>query len=216
MPLPGALQIVPLKKLGLCNRLFDFFTACDIAIKTGVKVIEPDFGSQKHVLFSEIYDLKYFNETMKKWNKNEYLIVPYQNMNEYSLSPLTHKSVWDISEKKLRLQRNNCHIEKSCSNVRGLSCLKLNSIYDRILESYNLINKSAIHLRIEDDWVKYSKLKKAQPDEVYLTNIETLMSMYKDFSRKDVFFTTGMNQQKIKSSFSKNNINVIIYRSSVY
>ena len=99
--------------------------------------------------------------------------------------------------------------------IKVLQSLQLNKNNLNIVQSINNIkNKNAIHIRIERDWIDYSKRKKKKNNELYLIDYKTLIDLYKDKFCKDVFFTTGQNQTSVKNIFTEKKINssFILYK----
>ena len=93
-------------KGGLCNKLFCLFSACDIAIKENMKILEPHFGWRERILFSDIYDIEFFNNKMKEFNNGENIMVPISEENKYKI--IGNKiNLWDYSENILGEQRKN-------------------------------------------------------------------------------------------------------------
>ena len=130
------------------------FSVCDIAIKNNTKILEPIFGWKQNILFSDIYDIDYFNQKM-----GQIIIVPIKNKNIYNIKK-NKINLWDYSENILKKQRNINEFENDCMNIRVLKSLKLNKTNILKLNHYKNINEmNSIHIRIEDDWVKYSKNK---------------------------------------------------------
>ena len=64
---------------------FVYFSACDIAIKKNIKILEPVFGWKKEILFSDIYDIEFFNNKMKKFNNGEDIMIPFNEKNKYKI-----------------------------------------------------------------------------------------------------------------------------------
>jgi len=218
---------------GLCNKLFCLFSACDIAIKNKTKIIEPVFGWERKILFSEIYDIRFFNKVMKEFNDGEELIVPHASRSKYKIKQ-NEQDLWLYSESVLRTQRDSNQIKRDCMMIVVLSSLKLNK---RNLQLCNDVpdieSKCAMHIRIEQDWVKYAKgkMKKSKPPsrgirprasglakqssrppstqvkELYLINTDSLIDLYKKKGfEEDVFFTTGQNQSQVQEQMLDNNI----------
>jgi len=71
---------------------------------------------------------------------------------------------------------------------------------------------NAMHIRVETDWVNYaSQSKTKSPDDILLINVNTLIDLYKNKWSSDIFFTTGQNQNEIKTTLKLNNINSDYY-----
>jgi len=188
---------------GLCNKLFCLFSACDIAIKNNIKLLEPVFGWKKKIMFSDIYDLDYFNKKMGK-----IIIIPIKEKNNYNIKK-NNINLWKYSETILKKQRNKNKYEKDCMNIRVLKSLKLNKTNILKLNDYkNIDEMNSIHIRIESDWIQYSKKKKVNKNESILIDVNNLIDLYKPKNwDEDIFFTTGENQTDIKNTFLKHNIN---------
>jgi len=113
-------------KGGLCNKLYCFFSACDIAIKNNIKILEPKFGwPLRSILFSDIYDLDKFNQNMKPHNNGHNLIIPHNDASKYTIKQ-NNINLWNYSEKRLKSMRRDCVIPKSCMQLTVLRSLKLN------------------------------------------------------------------------------------------
>lgn len=202
---------------GLCNKLFCLFSACDIAIKNNVKILEPYFGWKKKILFSEIYDVAYFNEKMRKYNNNQDIMVLRENKDDFIIKKDNH-NLWDYSEKILAVQRREDRMMKDCMNIVVLLALKLNSNNEQLLKTVaDIEERIAIHIRIENDWINHIKHKKTDTNELLFIDIDQLIHLYNQkWSHSKLFFTTGENQSDIKKAFSKSDINsCYIYESEL-
>jgi len=193
---------------GLCNKLFCLFSACDIAIKKKIKILEPEFGWRKKILFSAIYDIEFFNNNIKQFNNGEDILIPMNEKNKYKIIKNT-TDLWRYNEEILSKQRENNQINKNCMMIIVLNSLKLNNFNTNIYKTFKEIeNKNAIHIRIESDWIPYSqgKNKKKTENEIYLINCDNLISMYINKFKDNVFFTTGQNQLHIQKKFLEKKI----------
>ena len=194
---------------GLCNKLFCLFSACDIAIKNHIQLLEPLFGWKKKIKFSDIYDINYFNEQIRKYNNGRNIMIPIGEMRKYRIIP-NKEDLWQKSEKTLSLQRGASKINKNSMSIIVLNALRLNKKNTAIINSFKKINNTnAIHIRIESDWINYSKdmKKNLLEKETILVNLNSLINMYKNKWSADILFTTGENQNKIRDEFKKHNIN---------
>jgi len=194
---------------GLCNKLFSLFSACDIAIKKNIKILEPIFGWKKEILFSDIYDIEIFNNKMKEFNNGEDIMIPFNEKNKYKIIKNTI-NLWNYSNEILRKQRKNNQINKNCMMIAVLNSLKLNNFNTNICKTIEEIeNKNALHIRIESDWERYSsrKMEGKKNNEIYLINCNNLISMYIHKFKDNIFFTTGQNQLNIQKKFSEQKIN---------
>lgn len=200
---------------GLCNKLFCFFSACDIAINKSIKILEPKFGWKKPILFSEIYDLEKFNLNMRKYNNGQDILIPFKKKSNYKVIKNT-VDLWKYSEKILKIQRDECEMIKNCMNIVVLESLELNEKNKRIAEQN--INKeiNSVHLRLESDWQKYSvnKKKKIDSNEIMLVDLDIFIELYKELFNKNIFFTSGENQDSIKNKLTSKNIKSNFYFNS--
>lgn len=194
---------------GLCNKLFCLMSACDIARKTKIKLLEPHFGWKRKILFSDIYDLDYFNEMMKEFNNGENIMVPIHEKDKYSIQNI-NINLWKYSENVLGEQRKTNTIMKNCAMVATMKSLRLNNSNAVISNSVDGIeSKNSMHIRIEGDWIPYSKRKEKSinSDEIFLIDIHNLIQMYETkMKNESLFFTCGEKQNNIQSLFSEKNI----------
>ena len=197
-------------KAGLSNKILMFCSACDIAIKNKVKLLEPTFGWNKKILFSDIYDLDYFNNHMKKYNNGENIIVPYNKKDGYLVKKFNY-NLWTNSEETLNYQRNIRVMKSSCMNIVVLRNLRLNKVNQKLLNNFkNISKRNAVHFRLENDWVNYmmnGKKFNEENGEGSLYSIEDLVKLYsKKWENEDIFFTTGDNHELISLKLKENNI----------
>lgn len=202
-------------KGGLCNKLFCLFSGVEIALREKEKLLEPNFGLRNEILFSDIYDIEFFNKKIKESTGVEDLMIPSiifesKTQKDSRVSRLADGNrLWNLSEKNLNKQRNENIMEKSCMNIVVLGALRLNvENLKKVNIIRNIEGKNAVHIRTENDWVQYSKSKKVIDNETLLIKLETLIDIYKDkWEKTDIFFTTGENHDIIIEKLRKNKIN---------
>lgn len=209
--------IVTLKG-GLCNKLHCLFSACDIALKQRAYIVEPDFGWNNKILFSDIYDIEYFNEVMSKHYDNKKImiakdkIIKNKILKFLSLKLIDNDiDLWNYSEKELEIERKSGMISTESTKLRVLEALKLKPEYENIVKEY-LLNglETAIQIRTESDWTKHAEfLEVSDRKESVLVSLEKIISMLSTVSKsKSIFFTSGENHKEIIHYFKKLNYNV--------
>ena len=209
---------------GLCNRLFCFFSACDIAIKENKYVLDPHFvlKGNTDIKLSDIYDLEYFNEYMCKHNNGDKIIVTHDEIESNNVEVEDcGVSMWGYSERTLKPQRKQNKLQSNCMNVLVMKALRLNKKYINILDDFRDKDFTAIHLRLEKDWRNKDKVcrHKLPENEILLTDLESIINMYKDSDinkHNKLFFTTGENHEKITKHLSEHNIESFYYYNHSY
>lgn len=192
---------------GLCNKLHFLISACDIAIKEESYIIEPFFGWKKNILFSDIYDLDYFNFKMQELTNGRSLLIPKSNIDTETSKRKSIDNVvdlWAYSEKELMLQRKNFSIKKDATKLKVLNALRLKPEFEEIVDLYTK-NKTftAVQIRTESDWINYAKTIKASKNERILVPLEDILNMISDFEiLGDLFFTSGENHLAISENIS--------------
>ena len=204
---------------GLCNKLFCLFSACDIAIKNNTSIVDPIFGWKTKILFSDIYDIDYFNEKMKPYFNGNNILVKNEDIQPNS-QIIRLDWLFEYSEQILKQQRESGIMEKDCMNIAVLKALKLNKKYEYIIDIYGK-HQIGMHIRIENDWVAYCKENTSFPkDESVLIDVNTLIRMYKDspiYSDKySLFFSCGESQENIINTFKESNITSRYYYNNDY
>ncbi|MGM8362771.1 hypothetical protein ACSV4D_12735 [Flavobacterium sp. ARAG 55.4] len=206
--------IVTLKG-GLCNKLHCLFSACDIALKKKAYIVEPYFGWNSKILFSDIYDIEYFNEVMSKHYSNKNIMIPKDKIkiNKF-LKFLNLKLIdndidlWNYSEKELEIERKSGMLSSESTKLKVLEALKLKPKYENIVKEY-LLNgiETAIQIRTESDWKKHAEfLEISDQKESVLVSLDKIISMLSTVSKsKNIFFTSGENHQEIINYFKKKN-----------
>lgn len=199
--------------VGLCNKYFRIFGACEVALEHKYQIIEPYFGWTKKVLMGEIYDIPYFNKIIRDEMQIDYdLIKILTKEDDLGKIPQLGHNYVRTGDDILRNNRTLNKMGRKCMNVVVMKALKLIDKYDDLVKTYvkdNEINDSvSFHIRIESDWQSYSRSKRGVPNETFLINQDKLIQMFLQSSIKqdNVFFTTGQTQESVSKSFSKNNL----------
>jgi hypothetical protein len=193
---------------GLCNKLLYLFAACEIAHKNNFQLLEPEFGWHKKILFSDIYDIDYFNWRMSAYFGGKNILVAMDTVKDKKLRRrirYDNIDLWQLSETNLAYLRTNKVIYSNSMMVNVLKSLKLNRKFDEIIDR-NLNHALSVQFRIESDWVDYAKWQTAGSNETLLIDPNQLIRMLKDFKAGEVFFTTGENQAFVQSLLHANNI----------
>ena len=203
---------------GLCNKLYCLFSACEIAIKHDAYIIEPYFGWQRLILFSDIYDINYFNERMKVYHGGHNLIISKdeyrKNRGIRRRTIVNHINLWDSAVTILEQERERCAISKDSMKLKVLAALKLKPEHLKLIVANRpKLPFTAIQVRTESDWESYAKKLAIEDEkEILLIKIERLIEMLnEEETSKDIFFTTGQNHQHIARLFEKS-----AYRASYY
>ena len=198
---------------GLCNKLLCLFAACEIAQKYNFQLLEPEFGWHKKILFSDIYDIDFFNQQLAKHVGGRDIMVARNTVSNEKLHNRIRKdqfNLWQWSEKNWQFIRKNIELDANSMIIHTLSALKLRSEYDSIVTQH-ANSPLAVQFRIESDWVKYSKRKTVENNEILLIDPQQLIEMLKDFQVDTLFFTTGENQPYIQSLLTDNGINASFF-----
>lgn len=194
---------------GLCNKLYCLVSACHISISNKKKFVEPSFrwGKQR-ALFSEIYDIDYFNSVMKKYNGKQPIML---KVGQISKSKHVVKKCDDVklfihSNRILKKQRAKHTMSKKCMNVVVMRALRLNPKYQKISDTFlNMHNQIAVHFRIEKDWIQYNKRKGKRferNNEVLLIDKTKLLGLiHEKYKNENIFVTTGENHLELQSDF---------------
>ncbi|WP_345006041.1 hypothetical protein [Snuella lapsa] len=207
---------------GLCNKLHCLFSACDLAIKNNYVLVEPYFGWKKKILFSDIYDIKHFNDYMRKYNKGQDLIVSQKRL-KYNVHIRNNvlkndKDLYEYAVKLLDEQRVNKEMSKGSMNILALKALKLQERYLDIVEKYTQEKDYvALQIRTESDWVEYAKYKVVEKGENLLVDISKLVEMIQavDFGKK-FFFTSGENHEYLFKTLKKSNYEAVYFFNEEY
>jgi hypothetical protein len=196
---------------GLCNKLYCLFAACEIAQRNNFQILEPEFGWRKRVLFSDIYDIDFFNQNMSLYFGGKNIMIAMDTVRDEKLekkiryNKIEKTNLWQYSEKNLSYLRTNKIIYSNSMMVSVLKSLKLKGEFDDIIGN-NLNHPLTVQFRIESDWVNYAKRKKIEDNETLLIDPNQLIKMLKDFKAEKVFFTMGENQLSVQSLLEKNGI----------
>lgn len=165
---------------GLNNQKLMLLEACRIAHQKHYTLIEPflpplRFTNNKPILFSEIFDIKYFINKMRRFCK----IIPFSKnlMIHVILDPL---SLWNKSVKTIadKMYTNQFFDE---FETTFFSALRLNEkvkkIKDTIIKSIGP-DYIAIHARIEQDWFDYANKKEVPDYEQIFVPKETILARF--------------------------------------
>jgi hypothetical protein len=200
---------------GLCAKLYCFFSACELAIQSNIQILEPTFGWKQKCYFSQIYDINYFNNYMKKYNKNRNIIIPikYKHL-IYNVKYVSSRELWKLSEKRLTVFRSKGQIPKWSLMIIVLNGLRLCPRLHLIKNQIGLARSSnGIHIRIEKDWNIYSNyVNLKDTKEKLLTDMDTIVELYKNkWNDDEIYFTTGENHLNITEKLTGNGIKSTYY-----
>lgn len=192
---------------GLCNKLHCLFSACEIAIERNCVLVEPYFGWKDKILFSEIFDMDYFNDYMRRFTKNNTSIMVDRNyikkQNIRVQENIIH--LWKYASMKTKKEQNQKAISLDSTKIHVLRALILKPEYLAIVqENTNMKSFTSLQVRTESDWVAYSKLKKSNVNgESILVSKNEIIAMLKKFDvLGELFFTSGENHNTINQDLN--------------
>lgn len=204
---------------GLCNKLHGLMSACDIAVQENCRLIEPYFGWKEKILFSDIYDLEYFNSQMHDSTGVKDMIISRVDYDSANLKKKSIENVvplWEHSEKELNRQRQLCLIKRDHMKLKVLRALRLNDYLAKMVDSYtNGSTYSAVQVRTESDWKKYTKDFNGLNNERIYVPVEDIIEMVRNFETDgSIFFTSGENQEEIKKQFEDSGLETNYFYNS--
>lgn len=198
----------------LCNKMFGLFELCERAKIKNTDILEPIFGWKKPVLFTEIFDIEYFNDTMQ-----EVKMIPRSLSSGYSIEDSGGTWIQAAATWKKYRDLNSIPIDSMYFQV--LKSLKLNKKHEAKTSFIKNIDElDAVHLRIEKDWERYLKngppqLNGQKAETNFLVETQTFIRMYKDFTgNRNILLSTGENHKDISDKFAKNEIKAVFYFDS--
>ena len=201
---------------GLFNKIIYLSGLVRFCLKfKNVRVIEPIYKiginhhtlDSKGILFSEIFDIDFFNKKME----NLFYMVPRNDVLKYNLNiiELQHKYAniygWNLEHDEYINKATNMNKISIDDNIliQVLDALKLNKTNITILKKELEIlgnNYNAIHMRTESDW----------PGEWNKISNDLIINLYKKSNIYDfenfMFFSTGELHNQIKEGFNKINV----------
>ena len=176
---------------GLCNKLFCFFSAVDIAIAGGYVLIEPEFGWKTKVRMSSVWNVDKVREGIPelKWCNTD--VFQLSNIPPDRIVYKSGAELWAYSEAILLKQRTECVLNRDVDiGCRVLSVLEpaecVRACYDDVVSDCvvkgmieNMSNKIAVHFRTESDWQAYSvrKQRRMPTSEHCFTNNKNICDM---------------------------------------
>ena len=209
---------------GLFNKIIYLSGLVRFCLKyVNVRIVEPIYkiGIEHHttsntgILFSEIFNIDFFNKKME----NLFYMVPRNDVSKYKLRviELPHKYAnvygWNIEHNEYINKATNINKISINDNIliKVLDALKLNNNNMNLLKTeLNLLgnNYNAIHMRTESDW----------PGTWNKISNDLIINLYKNSKIYDckntLFFSTGESHDEIKKSFRKINVKSNTFVSS--
>ena len=84
----------------------------------------------ERILFSDIYDLNYFNDKMKKYNNGNNIMIPrsqkiFKILSNKKIIRINNINLWKYAVDVVEDQRINKKMSKDCMNIAVLKALKL-------------------------------------------------------------------------------------------
>jgi hypothetical protein len=193
---------------GLCNKLYCFFSAVEIALSGRYILVEPYFGWKEKVIMSDVWNIDKLCAGIPelKWcsiaDFNNRVIMPEN---------IVYKSgteLWQFSESKLSVIRNTGVLNRNSDICCRVVVLLEPAPY--VLDKYcwndsahDLTNRVAVHFRTESDWRAYSvrKQRRMPTNELcWVDNNDILQMVLNEFG-KDVrlFIVNGECGNEIKN-----------------
>jgi hypothetical protein len=209
---------------GLFNKLIYLSGLVRFCSKyVNIRIVEPIYkiGIEHHttsntgILFSEIFNIDFFNKKME----NLFYMVPRNDVSKYKLRviELPHKYAniygWNIEHNDYINKATNMNKISINDNIliKVLDALKLNNNNMNLLKTELKLlgnNYNAIHMRTESDW----------PGDWNKTSNNLIINLYKKSNIYDckntLFFSTGEAHDEIKKGFRKINVNSHTFVSS--
>ena len=95
---------------------------------------------------------------MRSHNNDKDLLIRDTDKEKHEITKY-EQDLWGLSARAITKMRNQCIISKKSGLITVLQSLELNKQNKSYANQYKVDNTNSIQIRIEDDWVAYSKAK---------------------------------------------------------
>lgn len=211
---------------GLCNKLYCFFSAVDIALAGGYVLIEPEFGWKTKVKMSSVWNVDKIRAGIPELRWCSYDTFQLSNIDADNIIYKSGAELWAYSEAVLLKQREDCVLRRNddiCCRVLALlepaECVfaayrfywaddsMQRSWYGVIGSDNMLADKVAVHFRTESDWQAYSvkKQRRMPTNEHCFTDNKYICDMvvaeFGTDSGNTVYIVSGEHGDEIMNLF---------------
>lgn len=201
---------------GLCNKLFCFFSAVDIAIKNGYVLVEPEFGWKEKLGMSSVWNVDKLRLGVPelKWCSMAEFKTLEVGISADNVLYKTGAELWAYSEDILKVQRETRILKRNediCCRVLAVlepaTCV-MNAFKDVI--GLCVGGVVSVHFRTESDWQAYSvKKQRRMPvnEHCWTDNVDICKMVIGEFGTEcEIYIVSGEHGTEICDILAKDGV----------